>query len=164
MTSDLEKRSEVDLFGPRLSFEIGRPEDGTDYCVMHASVPPGGFIPLHAHSSRETFYVLAGELEGWLDGEWRRIGPSRFFDIPTWSRHALRNRSDQPVEALVTTNVELASFLARAGRQVLPGEIPAPPCGADFERFDRLAANEGVWIGTAVDNEAIGIALGPPPS
>jgi quercetin dioxygenase-like cupin family protein len=36
------------------------------YCVMKATIPPSGFVPLHGHTDDESFYVLSGEVEaGW---------------------------------------------------------------------------------------------------
>jgi quercetin dioxygenase-like cupin family protein len=41
----------------------------------------------HTHSDHtDTFYVIEGEVEFLVDGEWRRGGPGTFFFRATWRR------------------------------------------------------------------------------
>jgi quercetin dioxygenase-like cupin family protein len=46
----------------------------------------------HVHSDHtDSFYVLEGEVEFLVDGEWRRGGPGTFFSAPRGVEHGFRN-------------------------------------------------------------------------
>jgi mannose-6-phosphate isomerase-like protein (cupin superfamily) len=45
----------------------------------------------HTHSDHtDSFYVLEGEVEFFLDGEWRRTGPGAFVSVPPNVEHGFR--------------------------------------------------------------------------
>ena len=46
----------------------------------------------HTHADHtDSFYVIEGEVEFLLDGEWRRGGPGTFFSAPPGVEHGFRN-------------------------------------------------------------------------
>jgi quercetin dioxygenase-like cupin family protein len=46
----------------------------------------------HTHSDHtDSFYVIEGEVEFLVDGEWRRGGPGTFFSAPRGVQHGVRN-------------------------------------------------------------------------
>ena len=45
----------------------------------------------HTHSDHaDSFYVLEGEVEFFLDGSWRRVGPGTFLSVPPNVEHGFR--------------------------------------------------------------------------
>jgi mannose-6-phosphate isomerase-like protein (cupin superfamily) len=45
----------------------------------------------HTHADHtDSFYVLEGEVEFFLDGEWREVGPGAFVSIPRNVEHGFR--------------------------------------------------------------------------
>lgn len=57
--------------------------------------------PLHRHvDAEEAFYVLAGEVEAWIDGGIHAAGPGTFLVVPRGVPHGLRRLSSQPARML----------------------------------------------------------------
>ena len=57
--------------------------------------------PLHTHvGAEEAFYVLAGEVEAWIDGAVHATGPGGFLVVPRGVPHGLRRLSADPVRML----------------------------------------------------------------
>jgi mannose-6-phosphate isomerase-like protein (cupin superfamily) len=51
--------------------------------------------PVHVHpSAEESYEVVEGALEVFLDGTWRRLGPGERATVPAGAPHTLRNASD----------------------------------------------------------------------
>lgn len=70
--------------------------------LMHTKFSPGSFVPTHIHETQDEFiYVIAGTMEIELDGKTLKAGPGTEVTLPMKIPHALFNRSDKPVEALV---------------------------------------------------------------
>lgn len=61
----------------------------------------GESTPLHAHTgAEETFYVLDGVVEIWLDGSTTEASSGAFVVVPRSVPHALRRLSAEPVRML----------------------------------------------------------------
>ncbi len=80
--------------GPRLSGQIG---------IVESELPPGGgFAVPHWHDDLyEVFYVLAGEIEYLLDGDWQCAPAGSTVFISAGTVHAFRNTSGRPARQLV---------------------------------------------------------------
>ena len=64
-----------------------------DLEVVEATIEYGweGVDP-HAHSDHtDSFFVIEGEVEFLVDGQWRRGGPGTFFSAPRGVEHGFRN-------------------------------------------------------------------------
>lgn len=58
---------------------------------------PGYGPPRHVHKAEdETFYVLAGEVEFWRDGETTRHGPGEVVFVPRGRNHTFRILGTSP--------------------------------------------------------------------
>jgi quercetin dioxygenase-like cupin family protein len=147
-----------DLLGPRIQHITPLSEDGEGYCLLKAHVPPGVFVPIHAHADRETFFILAGEIEGLLETEWHRFGSGEVFDVPGGVKHAFRNASTDGVSMLVVTTMALGRFFRSVGRP-LSTVPPGPPSAEALQRFAQASLAQGHWLGSIEDNAAVGITL-----
>ena len=96
--------------GPRLSDEIS---------VMESELPPGGGFQIpHWHEDfYEVFYVLAGEIEYLLDGNWRRAPAGSTVFIPAGAVHAFRNASGRPARQLVIGPPGAVDLITELGQQ-----------------------------------------------
>lgn len=69
---------------------------------IHALFPAGTFVPRHIHEHQdEFFHVLDGTMVFELDGREITAGPGIHLTMPMGVPHAIYNRSDRPVSALV---------------------------------------------------------------
>ena len=100
--------------------KVGRPLSG-QVGVVEGELPPGGgFQVPHWHEDLdEVFYVLEGEIEFLLDGQWRRVAAGGTVFVPAGSVHAFRNASDRPARQLVVEP-------ERAAAPVIELRDPAP--------------------------------------
>ena len=54
--------------------------------------------PVHVHpSAEESFEVIEGVLDVFIDGEWSSVGAGETATVPAGVPHTLRNASDEPV-------------------------------------------------------------------
>lgn len=85
--------------------------------VVEGELPSGGgFQVPHWHEDLdEVFYVLEGEIEFLLDGQWRPVAAGGTVFVPAASVHAFRNASDRPARQLVVGQVEIAELIAELG-------------------------------------------------
>jgi quercetin dioxygenase-like cupin family protein len=55
----------------------------------------------HTHADHtDSFYVLDGEVEFWLDGAWRPAGPGTFVSAPPNAEHGFRPAGTGPISVL----------------------------------------------------------------
>lgn len=85
--------------------------------------------------------------------------PGESAHVPGGAKHAFRNTRTEPVVQLVTTTTNLGRFFREIGTPVDPRATEAPPAPADLERFARLAAKYGHWLGSPEENARIGLSL-----
>lgn len=148
-----------DVLGPQVKLLTAVSKADTDYCLLQSIFPHGVVVPLHSHADRETFYILDGTIEGWIQGEWRSFGPREVFDVPGNDRHALRNFSGEPTSLLLMTTMRMGRFFTEIGS---PATAPAsgPPTPAEIEHLTAVARDYGHWLGGPEDNAAVGLVLG----
>jgi quercetin dioxygenase-like cupin family protein len=147
----------MDVLGPRIQFIT--PETGvdSDYCIMNAVIGAGVFIPLHSHEDRETFYILSGSAEGYLDGQWHRVVPGGVLDIKGGEKHAWRNNSSEETRLLFVTTMRMKHFFDEIARPV--PDVPAPPSPEVLSRMFEVAHRYGYWLATPQENLQIGLAM-----
>jgi uncharacterized cupin superfamily protein len=96
--------------------KIGRSLSG-QVGVVEGELPPGGgFAVPHWHEDLdEVFYVLEGEIEFLLDGQWRPVGAGSMVFVPAGTVRAFRNASDRPACQLVVGPPEVAELISELG-------------------------------------------------
>ena len=162
--NETERQEDVlDLLGPTVQHltKLSKSEDG--FCVLKGVLRTGVMVPLHNHPDRETFYMLAGELEilKWAESgpHWHRLTAGDVLDMPSGTKHALRNSAADDAVVLIVTTMKHGQFFRDAGRPV--AATPAgPPSAADLQRFVQRAHDWGYWLGSPDDNAAVGLHLG----
>ncbi len=60
--------------------------------VSMLRLEPGVEIPVHTHDSQvDSIYVLSGQGEAYVNGNWEKIGPGDYIFVPAGEEHAVRN-------------------------------------------------------------------------
>ena len=136
-------------------------EEGS-YCVLKGTIPPGVAVPLHSHGDAESFYVLSGEAQVLIEAErgleWQTLGPGDFVHITGGAKHAWRNVSRRPMEALITCTEKLGRALREMARPTSEGDRPAPT-QEDIQRLAEISARYGYWLASPEQNAEVGIPL-----
>jgi quercetin dioxygenase-like cupin family protein len=149
----------LDLLGPTMEF-LTSEEDS--FCVMKGTIPPGLSVPLHSHTDAESFYILSGEAQAFVEIEKRLVCQTLrrgdFVQIPSGAKHAWRNASHDPIEALITVSAKLGRALREMGRPVKDGSRRVPT-QEDIRRFVEISARYGYWLGSPEENAQLSIAL-----
>jgi hypothetical protein len=69
------------VLGPGIRFLTALSDEDDEYGLIAGAVPAGAAAPIHGHPERETFYLLAGEMQGlWEHGI--SLGASDVLDAP----------------------------------------------------------------------------------
>jgi quercetin dioxygenase-like cupin family protein len=153
----------LDVLGPTVEFLTPTDDGSSVFCVMKGTLPPGVFVPLHSHPDVESFFVLSGSVQvfvqsadrlGWVD-----VAAGEFVHVPGGVRHAFRNMSDKPVVQLITTTSQLGRFFQEIARPLTPGAPPRPPTPDELQHLARVAARYKHWLGTPAENAAIGLPV-----
>ena len=66
--------------------------------------------PAHYHAWDEIEYVIEGEVEFYLNGEWRRSGPGAVQMLPAGAAHSVRIPSGSARLLLITIGAPFAGF------------------------------------------------------
>jgi quercetin dioxygenase-like cupin family protein len=149
----------LDVLGPRIQFLTALSDDDGAYCLIREVVPAGVVVPLHSHHERETFYVLGGEVEGFWEARWSKLGVGDVCDVPGGLKHAWRNVSGASASLLLVMPMRLGRFFRNIGRPVASIK-PGVPKPADLQRLVEVSHAYGYWLGGPEDNAAVGTSLG----
>jgi quercetin dioxygenase-like cupin family protein len=139
------------FLGGRMTVLLDGAETGGRTAVVRQELPAGLATPLHRQpGDDETFLVLEGEIELWVEGALSRAGAGEAVSVARGVRHAFRVSSPE--------GAHVVSFGAPAGHERFfalagdPAVSDEPPVGAlDMEKMGAAAAAAGVEL------------LGPPP-
>ena len=162
--------TQISKHGPRAVLDLAdgnrmellSPTTEDAYCVMMGTIPPSGGVPLHSHADAESFYVLSGDVEALVQTiaglEWQGLRSGDFIHIPAGAKHAWRNRSIEPVSALITCTAKLGRALQEMG-QLLSTLGPQFPSPGAIQRIAEISERYGYWLGSREENAAVGIQL-----
>ncbi|WP_337269465.1 cupin domain-containing protein [Oryzifoliimicrobium ureilyticus] len=159
LRSDDDASDWIDVMGPKMKPLTKWNEDYKDYMMFLCILPPGVAVPMHKHEDRETFYVLEGEAQGWVDGAWNALSAGEILDIHENEPHAWRNVSNQEVKLILVTTAKMGAFFELIGRPLSAGAMPPTPEALAhlFETADRF----GYWLAPPEENARIGLAMPP---
>jgi mannose-6-phosphate isomerase-like protein (cupin superfamily) len=102
----------------------------------------GETTPLHAHpDAEETFYVLQGQVELWVDGKTSEASPGAFIVVPRGVAHGLRRLSDDPVRMITVVSPPGFERIFAAVAEIGEEQLLADP-----EQLARLAAEHGTEV------------------
>jgi quercetin dioxygenase-like cupin family protein len=95
---------------------VSSPADGAELIMtVEATFRPGKAHDFHRHPNQEeVIYVLAGELEQWVEDERRLIGPGDAVVIPAGVVHASFNVGAEPAKLIAV----LSPCVGEAGYDV----------------------------------------------
>lgn len=91
------------VLGDHYTFKIGSDETAGAYAVLETITAPGnpGPPPHRHHDCDESFQVLEGQLELWVEGQTKLAGPGSFVSIPKGTLHTFKNAGATPARFLV---------------------------------------------------------------
>ena len=150
--------------GHGIVFNLGGPiveslstsADEDAYSVIKGTLRPGTGVLLHSHYDPESCYILSGRAELLAETasglEWQEVQQGDFVHIPPGMKHAWRNLSDSPMEAVISMTPKLGQFLRELGALIQNK-------GFALERIRELERRYGYWSGTVEENDAVGIAI-----
>lgn len=135
---------------------LARPKlDGEDtggrFALWEGVLPHDAAPPLHSHPQDETFYVIEGEMTGWVvqdpdEGDWvaergRRCGPGDVLYAPAGVPHTFRVESDTARVLFLSAPAGIERYVSALAE---PARWPWLQPPADGPRVDpeRLAAVE----------------------
>ena len=85
-----------------VTIKAGSQETGGSYSLVHWVVAGQGSAPVRSHGRyEETFYLLRGSLEFFLEDCTIEVREGDFVRAPAGTRHGYANHPDEPVEMLV---------------------------------------------------------------
>jgi quercetin dioxygenase-like cupin family protein len=162
-TSSTAEEQTFIVLGVLVQF-LSTPEQINDQItVMRGTIPPEVVIPLHSHADPEIFYVLNGSLEVFQaegpSAGWKTVNAAEVVSIPGNVRHALRNKSPNPITSIVVSKQELYRFFRELARPFDPNRPPAPPTPDEIQQFFNVAEKYEYWLASLDENAAIGISL-----
>ena len=153
-----------DVGGSQLQFVAPPDLIGSEsMSILRGTLPVGGIVPLHSHSDSESFYVLCGEMEAYLDDSkspgWQRVKPGELAVIRGDVKHAWRNMASEPCVALVFTGKAVCNFLQELARPLdaAPAHDASGP--EQMEKMAVLAMMFSQWLATPEENAAIGLTV-----
>ncbi len=108
-------------------------ETGGEYFETrnHVGSSPGG-PPVHVHpTAEESYAVLDGRLDVFVDGEWQTLGAGESITVRAGTAHTLDNRSGAPI-VLVNTDrpaLRFEQMFRELHALIRDGKLTLPPRG-----------------------------------
>ncbi len=114
--------------GSAMVFKAGRAETDGRFSFMDRTLPPGGRRPpKHVHvAAAEAFYVLAGEIEFWLDDDTTRQEAGAFVLVPGGVSHSFANAGPTPARLLILHAPAMDAYFSDLHELWLADEPPTP--------------------------------------
>ena len=108
------------------------PEDPETDAWRVTMILASGFAgpPVHVHPhQQESYEVLDGVLDVFLDGRWRELGPGETITVPAGTPHTIRNRHAEPMRAVNVhaPALEFPRYMAGLHALVHTGKVRALP-------------------------------------
>jgi glyoxylate utilization-related uncharacterized protein len=91
-----------------------------------------GGPPVHVHpTAEESYEVIEGALEVFVDGTWRTLGAGEVATVPAGTPHTLRNPTAEPVRLLNIHRpaMQFESFFREMNALIREGKIKRLPPG-----------------------------------
>lgn len=83
----------------------------TEYCSKFMTLEPGQECPLHYHKlKKETFFVLAGDVALWLDGQTVALAPGQSHTINPGVLHSFKSLGGAVIEEVSTHDENSDSY------------------------------------------------------
>ncbi len=147
------------LLGNLLTFHAFPAETGDRYTIVEIKTAPGAGAPPNHHAGEdESFFVLEGDFEFFVDGETFKAKAGDFVKVPEGAVHAFTCTGDRPGR-LICVNAPGAmhdTFFTEAGEAMPDGttEIPESDGPPDIPAIMAVADKVGMTILTPSDAPA----------
>ncbi|WP_372839766.1 cupin domain-containing protein [Phaeovulum sp.] len=117
----------IEWQGTRYRTLLPASQTGARLSIFESLDQPGYGPPRHIHKTEdETFYVLAGEVEFWLEGQTTRHGPGEVVFVERGRQHTFRVLGEMPARMVtVMTPGGFDGFFAEMakGRYRIPEDM-----------------------------------------
>lgn len=136
----------IDVLGVKLTRKLSAADNGHQFAVIEALVPPEVRVPMHNHPEFETFYMLSGEVNFFrmADGkpEMLKATPGTTVSIPSFAYHGFENAGKSAATMLIVCPEGIEKFFDAAGTPM--AEVtPGPPSAEAIQRVVRVAESFG---------------------
>jgi mannose-6-phosphate isomerase-like protein (cupin superfamily) len=104
--------------------------NGSFFEAINVLVPGFAGPPQHIHPhAEESYQVLEGTLDVWIDGQWRLVKPGETATVPAGVPHTLKNSHAQPVRLINVHQPALGFewFFRRMQVLIATGKLTLPP-------------------------------------
>ena len=116
----------------------GAMSGGASTTLLETS-PPGGGPPPHRHEREdETFFIVEGEYELLVDGEWVKGHPGYAYYLSRGTVHAFRNAG--------TTTGKMLIFVQPGGFETYLAEISPLSVPADLGKLIEISNRHGIFF------------------
>lgn len=129
------------ILGDTTTCKVDGRATGGSHSLFETLTPPGGGTPPHVHRREdETFYVLEGDVEFWVEGKTIKVGAGGTVFAPRDIPHCYRNTSSKPARMLVFCSPPgMEDFFSELAR-----EVPSLP--PDVAKVVAVCAKYGIEI------------------
>ncbi|MCR9136704.1 MAG: cupin domain-containing protein [Alphaproteobacteria bacterium] len=139
------------LLGNLLTFHAFPSETGDRYTMVEIKTAPGAGAPPNHHAGEdESFFVLEGQFEFFIDGQTINAGAGDFVKIPDGAVHAFTCTGDHPGRLIgVNAPGQMHDmFFTQAGEAMPDGttDVPAPDGPPDIPAIMDVASRAGMTI------------------
>jgi quercetin dioxygenase-like cupin family protein len=126
---------QFDVAGAHLTWKVKAEDSAYSFSVNEMTLAPGEGVPVHSHTSAESFYVLSGVADFFRvsDGkeDWVRCEAGELMILPPNSLHGFYNRESSDCRVLgISTAVHQTFFDAVADADRTSSFASMPPAEA----------------------------------
>ncbi len=75
---------------------IGQKDGATNFCMRRFEINAGGYTPRHSHDWEHEVFVLEGEGQVFIQGQWHGLTQGTAVYVASNVEHQFKNDSDNP--------------------------------------------------------------------
>jgi len=136
------------VLGDHVDMLVTKEMTGGQSATLLETSPPGGGPPPHRHEHEdETFFIVEGEYEFLVDGEWVKASPGDAFYRARGTVHTFRNCGN--------TKGKIVIFVQPGAFQSYLEEISPLSVPADLGRLIQISNRYGIFFPGITDNPAL---------
>lgn len=95
--SDRQFKDHPKFDGVRISIQVAG-KDSDKVGVSFLEIAPGVDVPVHVHQGEiDSIYVLSGQAEALINGDWQAIGTGDYLFVPAGEEHGVKNTGKAPL-------------------------------------------------------------------
>jgi quercetin dioxygenase-like cupin family protein len=139
-----------DIAGARLTWKVKAQDSAYSFSINEMTLEPGEGVPVHSHTSAESFYVLSGAADFFhVTGgkeDWTRCETGELMILPPNSLHGFYNHGSLECRLLGISTAVHQTFFDAVGDADRTSSFASMPLGEAMSKIAQIASENHFYF------------------